>query len=372
MMELIEIDNLDKLREHRNQWDELVNRAGKLNVFLGYPWISCWLKHRLGSRRVAFLLAKKDGRTVGIAPFLHDVDNELLVLPVDDYSEHCDLICDSDSEEFLDAVLTHVKCRTACRRLCLRRMSARTGTTMALRRQVRSHGMTEMARQSWPSPYLEIETTWKEFIASKPASVARRIARRRRELQKTGSIEFVKYAKPADVPTAMQEVLDVERNSWKQQAGTSFTAVAGLADFYCDVAAAFAETGCLRIYVLKLDSQPIAHLFGIQVNGAFHALKVSYRTPQRSALSPGGAVLDYCIQDSFESNTESFELNGEESAWKNEIATGARQYVDFLIEPRNAISISRSFVCNRLKPFVKRRLPVLAAVMNHFKANADN
>ena len=79
--------------------------------------------------------------------------------------------------------------------------------------------------------------------------------------------------------------MQIEANSWKQDDGSSFTAAEQLVQFYGRFAVQAAENGWLRLYLLYLDGQPVAHIYGVVFRNHYYALKTSYHSAYRN-LAP--------------------------------------------------------------------------------------
>jgi CelD/BcsL family acetyltransferase involved in cellulose biosynthesis len=249
----------------------------------------------------------------------------------------------------------HLKTRFRRLRLNLGRIAASSDLCLVLPHVLEKHRLIHIRRESYGSPYLRIDRSWSEFLESKSRHFRSELKRKRKGIEKAGRVEFVKHTQPEQCAAAMQEVLHIERNSWKEQNGTSFTAGPGLKEFYSDLAVRCARAGVLCIYTLRFESEPIAHVYGIPHGHTYYALKTSYCESHKH-LSPGVVLFNHCLHDVFDSGLTEFNFLGDESRWKNELASEVRPYVRMTVCPRTLLSRLRQCIDHRIKPYLKARL----------------
>jgi CelD/BcsL family acetyltransferase involved in cellulose biosynthesis len=125
--------------------------------------------------------------------------------------------------------------------------------------------------------------------------------------------------KPAELAQAFDDVLAVERASWKEAAATSFTARPAVAEFFKTFGRQAAERGWLRLRLLYLDGRPAAYVFALVRKGEFLTLKTSY-DEERKSLSPGAVLFESVAREAFREGGKTFDIMGVEARWKNEYA----------------------------------------------------
>jgi CelD/BcsL family acetyltransferase involved in cellulose biosynthesis len=221
------------------------------------------------------------------------------------------------------------------------------------------------------SPFLRINTDWESFLRSKSKHFREEQKRKVNKMRKAGQVDFVKISNPDQVHEVMQDILSIERNSWKEKEGTSFTAVPGLSEFYLDVAEIFARKHCLCIYLVYFNSVPIAHLFGIEYENGFYALKTSYDESYKE-LSPGVFLFTHALQDIFQSGLKELDFLGVESRWKNEIASETRHLVNIFVYPKTISYLFVGYLENTVKPLMREKAPFVLNLKNKFQRSLEN
>lgn len=97
------------------------------------------------------------------------------------------------------------------------------------------------------------------------------------DLHKKGRLEYEERAGSDSVPSLIDALHTVERNSWKEESGTSITKQEHQERFHRSLADLAARSGYLSGHVLRLDGHPIAFILGIAAgDGAFLDLKGSF------------------------------------------------------------------------------------------------
>jgi CelD/BcsL family acetyltransferase involved in cellulose biosynthesis len=170
-----------------------------------------------------------------------------------------------------------------------------------------------------------------------------------------------------DVDAAMRDVLEIERNSWKQDQGSSFTADGSVARFYANLARACAGRGWLRLHLLYLDGQPVAHVFGVRHGKSFLALKTSYDRRFRSA-SPGVGLMLEAVERAFGEGAAMVEFLGDEARWKAEFATEYRLSTNLFVFSGGIPDWRMgAFWEGHLKPFVRNHAPGLVGLKSRLR-----
>jgi CelD/BcsL family acetyltransferase involved in cellulose biosynthesis len=361
-----EARSLADLRACENEWESLLRTAPNANFFLSREWLMSWLEAFGSGAAIRFLLVRKEGKLVGLAPFLEDPKGQLwcrrsFVFPVNLQSHTCDVLNAADSPEVLRAVLSHIGHQPAPVRLGLKHIEKSSLLAESLDGIARTLGMSTLQRSETEWRYVRMAGSWDEYLQAKPSHFRTELRRKARKIEKAGRLEFACLSSPQECDGALEGVLRVESKSWKEATRTSFGTENGVAGFFQALARRCAETGKLRIYLLYLDGEPVAHVFGVEFRKKYLALKTSYDQKYKP-LSPGAVLVAHALQDSFQRGLEIFDFLGDASRWKDEMATGEGTRVDLCVFNRSLLSCRACQLARkRLKPLVKRYFPALVA-----------
>ena len=369
MLTIEEIRNVNKIPELTEVWKKIIDVSKCENLFLTYEWITVWLNHFWKDKPILFLLIKNEKGPIGLVPLLMDREKEALVFAANGHTYRPNVIFGGDHEELLKTLFSHLRTRRV--NLCLCEVELDSFLVRDLPTVAGECRIVTVFKRVSSSPFLSIHTDWESFLKSKSKHFREEQKRKINKIRKAGQLDFVKVSHPDQIDEAMRNILTIERNSWKEKEGNSFTAVPGLKEFYLDVAETFAKKQCLCTYLVYLNSVPIAHLFGIAYENRYYALKTSYDETYRE-LSPGVVLFNYALQDIFQSKLKEFDFLGVESRWKNEIASDNRNLVNVFVYPKNIPYFFVGYFENTIKPFVREKAPFVLNLKRRLQRPLEN
>ena len=342
------------------EWEGLAERAPHAELFETHLWITAWLDSYWKDGPLAFLFVRSGEELVGLAPLLDDREGSLgcphsLVTPVNPHARRCSLLAAGDPGPVVAAALAHLERTRRGSRMRLRCCDASSPVVAALE----GRRPLSLIRQKDCSPIIRLEGDWEAYLASRPRHLRRELARKRKRLETEWDAKWVSVADSAGAERAMTDVLRIERSSWKDREGTSLVSEPGASAFYARIARNCAARGWLRLELLYLDGEPVAHILGVAHRGTCYALKTSYDEAYR-AWSPGIVLFQHAIRKAFEDGLHTFDFLGDDSRWKTELANDQRAHVDACAFSGSALRCrwDRARVV-RIKPFLEERAPAL-------------
>jgi CelD/BcsL family acetyltransferase involved in cellulose biosynthesis len=358
-----EVTTAAELGRFRAEWEDLAERAPHAELFETHLWISAWLDTYWKDGPLAFLFVRRGEELVGLAPLLDDREGRLgcpraLVTPVNPHARRCSLLAADGPGSVVEAVLGHLERTRRGSRMRLRCCDAASPVVEALE----GRRPLSLVRQKDTNPIIRLAGSWEEYLASRPRHLRHELARKRRRLETEWDAKWVSVADAAGAERAMTDVLRIERNSWKDREGTSLVSEPGASAFYTRIARTCAARGWLRVDLLYLDGEPVAHILGVAHRGTHYALKTSYDEAYR-AWSPGIVLFQNAIRKAFEDGLATFDFLGADSRWKTELANDQRAHVEVCAFSGTALRCrwDRARVA-RIKPFLDERAPALVAL----------
>ena len=125
------------------------------------------------------------------------------------------------------------------------------------------------------SPYFRIPRSSELLRKSLHRSTRSRTVKGEEALRKMGILEFCTHSTPKEVDSFVESVMQIERGSWKEKAGTSITCHPRQEIFYRQLLPRLAQENMLCTMLVSLDGRPIAYRFGIRMGKVFIDLKNS-------------------------------------------------------------------------------------------------
>ncbi len=360
MLHIEKVSTVSELTRYEDEWRSLVHRSAEASVFDTCEWVTSWLECFWEDKPISFLFVRDEGSLVGVAPLLDDRAGNIRC----GLNWNCywvKVLCASNVATILEALFNHLqKQRPRCR-LAFPQVSA-TGSLVRILPQIAiRHGMHTLLAKAASSPCVRVTGDWESYVRSQSRNTARQVKRKVSRFDSAGHSEWVIVDDVDQLDQATEDLLYIEKNSWKEEAGTSLAAREREARCHFTFALKAAKCGWLRLYLLYLDSRPIAHILGVVLRNHYYSLKTSYHSAYRH-LAPGIVLFDYALRDAFARGLETFHFLGVEARWKQEFSNDMDTYFTVCAFPRGSPRCTWCEIYRRhLQPFIKTRLPFLIA-----------
>ena len=374
MLRVEEVTDVRALSEHEAEWSTLAAEGIGADFFQTPEWVMAWLGCFWQDKPIAFLFVRDGQSLVGLAPLLRDDAGALscsssLAFPVNPHAKRADFLHTVDRRALLETVFEYLLQTRGSIRLALshERTKAEDLATMQLAAQ--DQRLAVLVRDDGASPIIRVSGDWDDYLRSRSSHFRREQARKCKKLEGAWNVRWTTARTAKEWERAMTDVLVIERNSWKDRAGTSFLTEDGVASFYSNLARRCASRQWLRLHLLYLDDRPVAHIYGLVYKGEFYAVKTTYDEAYRS-WSPGLVLFQYVIRQALQDGVSVFDLLGEESRWKREIANDSRQYAHLCVY---STMQGRCDWCalreNTLKPFLRTNAPQAVELVKKARRN---
>jgi CelD/BcsL family acetyltransferase involved in cellulose biosynthesis len=302
------IETRSELGALAGQWDELARESGSL--FMGSAWLGSWWEafgvgaplwvldlDAAGSLRAGTLMMRERGRLVSAAN-VHS--GEWGVLGRDDDAR---------------AQVWRAIAEMGAPRVHLEGLTEAGGATGSARSELERAGY-RVAQIDGPfSPWVTLPSSWDEFIAAANSSLRQQVGRRRRGLDREGSLLHRTQTGGPGLEQDLECFLALEGAGWKGANGTSILSRGDTERLYRDFARAAADCGALRLNMLELDGTLIAASFDCVSAGAAYLLKTTFSEPH-SRLSPGLVLLAEVLRACIEEGVHRYDFMGEADPYK--------------------------------------------------------
>lgn len=375
--DMISVEQVSEIRElvrYEREWKDLVSGLAGASIFDTYEWVTAWLDCFWRNKPISFLFFRKEGSLVGIAPLLADRCGDIwcahtFISPVNLHGNRANVICAENPAAVLEALLAYLGRERKRFRLAFPNALSTIPLASFLPEIAARHDMLTIVFPGIASPIIRIRGDWQSYLKSRSTHLAKEMRRKLKLLERAGRAEVLTVTSVDQCSEAMQDILHIEKCSWKEQAGISLSAMPHLAEFHQRFAEEAARRGWLRLYLLHLDSKPIAYVYGVVFQNEFYAFKTAYNHDYQK-LSPGIVLFEHVFHDAFDQGLETVDLGlGDESRWKSELANDLREHVNVCVFNR----LSLRCRCCRLyqqiiKPFIKQRMPFIVRLKKRLAA----
>lgn len=318
----------------RAPWDELYG-DGEREPSLSWIWSRAIMRNHLAGDRDWFtVVLRRDRKLAGIIPMQVTRSRAFgldmaTIQPIQERNNtHSDLLVGAD-DELLGAWLDELgKLPLRWDIVIMSRLLEGTPLLGALESLLARRGQPHRVRLEQPSYYLHLPASYAEYLAARSGKFRNYLKRSEKRLAESGAVTF--EVVDGDVDARFEELLAIERGSWKHSHGTAISAIAHQAGFYRDLCAGARETGMLHLSFLRVDGVAVAHNLGVIVGGRYYYLKTSYLEAWREfgVATIGRARL---IRHLIERGCAEFDFPAEPYSWESQWAEEVRWHRSLLV-----------------------------------------
>jgi CelD/BcsL family acetyltransferase involved in cellulose biosynthesis len=325
------------LDDLRDAWDALYGRSGR-EPSLSFAWSRAILRNHLAGRDDWFIVVlRRDGRIAGLVPMLTSRERlfgrPITVLqPIQErYNTHSDLLFEDDGADLVGAWLDAIGGRQVSWDLLrMSRLLEHGAFTASLTGEVARRRARCRWRLERPSFHLPLPATYDGYLAQRSGKLRNYLKRAEKKLAAEGAVTFTRVQPGEPIAAAYDDLLAIERDSWKHGHGTAISTVAHQEGFYRDLADTAQDAGMLHLTFLRLDGVAIAYNLGLVSDAGYAYLKTSYRHAYRAhgAASIGRARL---IAQLVAEGVPALDFPGEPYEWEQQWTDDVRWHRSLLL-----------------------------------------
>jgi CelD/BcsL family acetyltransferase involved in cellulose biosynthesis len=304
-LKIQEVRDYRQLKALEPYWNQTLVRSGSPLVYLTYEWLTTWWRCLGGDGKELLVLVVTDGSEIlGIAPFMK-VHESFVGLPVSkigfvsmvkyadspvNFSGSLDIIVARRHKAVIEALVSYLKLQeqNSWHVLHLNPLPETSPSLGIIEQEARKRRLRFEKRVVFSHAYSKVESDWANFFNKRGSSFRKKLRLLERRLQRKGAIAYNEYRSLGEIPKGYDEILDIERRSWKWERGVSINSV-GYRDFYREFAEEAGKKGWFRLWVLKVDGKSVAYDYHVEFEGYVETLKGSY-DEDYSDCSPGNLL----------------------------------------------------------------------------------
>jgi|GEM_PF-867428 len=316
------------------EWRRVVEQ-GSFNPTLGPAWFSVIVAALAQSvRPVSILVGKEREKGVtAVLPFFVSsrrmLGLEMTVLEAGSnlMSYHAEVVTSGDPEEVIDAVF---EAASGWDVFHMANVPFESPTARAIMRIARRRRLPLQVIQGDESPYLTIEGTWASYLATRNKKFRYKLRHRREQIEANKNCALRWVTSNAETDTLLKDILAIEEHSWKRGAGLNIGARESELTYHRLLLPYLAKEGALMANVLYHGERPIAYSLCCVFSGWVGHLKTSF-DERFAELSPGGFVIDTCVERAFELQAREFDFLGDAAPHKLAWTKSTRRHVDLFV-----------------------------------------
>lgn len=304
----------------RAQWNRIAARntgdISQFDVTATFEWAMALWRSFLESKDQNVVVLEGDSGIAGLLPLLHSsrsihgVQCRTISAMTELFAGRCGFLLEEASPENLAALIEHLYAGVPNWDVFLFTLVEHSAQHRLWTELAQEMGYAYEQVVTQTSPYIELTGTFEQYVATLPKKFASgRIRGAEKKLRAKAAVQVREFSAPAEVERYQDALLEVEKCSWKEAAGTSLTLQRFQESFHMDMIRSAAESGWLLGYVLELGGEPIAYLHGLLYQGQFCNLKSSYKE-QYQELSPGHVLRASVLERLYGRNVALYDFMG--------------------------------------------------------------
>jgi CelD/BcsL family acetyltransferase involved in cellulose biosynthesis len=335
----------DECASLRVPWNEIVatqsNGILQLDVTCTFEWAMTLWRNHLDTKKQRVLVLEADGEMVGVLPIyqfrkqVHGVPCRVIAPFTELYSGRCGFLLREPRSDQIGALLGALN--EATKEWDVFQFTIVDGSAQhkELRTWQQESGLAceEISKQT--SPYIELQENWEQHFPSLPKKFRSTIRNGEKRMRERGRLEYRELRDNANIDYFAAATLEIERDSWKEAAGTSLNANPVQESFHTELLRTAAQNGWLCGHMLLLDGEPVAYIYGLLYNGIFSDLKESYKSRYRD-MSPGHVLKAFAFQSLYAHKARIYDFMGACEKYKMNWTDKTYSRTSYLVYNRTA------------------------------------
>lgn len=289
-------------------WEELALGAG--SPFMTHAWLTAWWRSFGHGDPIWIVLEDGEG-SLSAGAFMLRSGGVLSAAANVHSGDWSTLARNEDARAELWSAIT----KLGAGRIHLQGMQADARSTQAACRELASGGYSVASQPGPFCPWLELPSSFDQLMADVSPSLRSQVRRRRRGLEKQGTVEFRTVAGGPTLEEDLETFLRLEASGWKAGTGTAILSSPSTERLYREFAGEAAAKGWLRLYILELNGEAIAADYGCAYEGRGVFLKTGF-DEAHARLSPGLVLRAETLRSSIEEGLIHYDFLGDADTYK--------------------------------------------------------
>jgi len=328
----------------REEWDELLAASLADSFFLTWEWLYAWWTHLAGDRRLFLLVARQGGRLVAIAPLSLRARRVAGVVPLRSVEF---LGADRLSSDYLDVIVRRGWEAEAIPALAQYLADARLALELAIVRRAGcaaaalSRALTQrrwrmLETPTAVCPFIDLSGhTWESYLGTLESKPRNDFLRLLKNLTKKFSVRLEPASSEPQRREFMAHLVRLHNLRWQNLGGSDALHTADLVAFHDEVSRVTLERGWLRLFVLWLDGQPVASLYGFRYGRTFYFVQTGF-DPAYGRHAVGLITVGLTIKSAIAEGAEEYDFLRGDEAYKFRWAREVRHLATLEVYPRGA------------------------------------
>jgi CelD/BcsL family acetyltransferase involved in cellulose biosynthesis len=358
-MHIAEISKYEDFLRLEPEWNELLREHSDEKPFYMHQWFRIWWDSFGAKRKLHVLVATKDHRVLAIAPlmisrrFYMGFPMRVIEFMANDHSPKIDLIFPRDNTIGVEKIIDHLLERENWDLLKLEDILESSPVINLIEKRCNGARLLWGKRTIRFSPYISIQSDWNSFVARLSRKFRKNMRNRQRHLGELGDFRIEEHSRIDDLDGLLAQLHNVTQRSWQGRRGSSVFSTKENLSFYVKLARWANQEGYLVLWLLRLNSTPIAYEYHLRSGQTEFALKAEY--DERFKQDSPGGVLDQSIVESlFNRGFKKYDLLGYDDPYKMCWTESVHKHLRYYILRKRVYAHMPFWLDFRLRDYLRR------------------
>lgn len=376
-LRLIVLDEIPEDQDLRTQWNDLVLRHKRPQVFYTYEWaLAVYRSYGEVLRPLLFLAYNENDNLCGIAALALDSVGKQVCFLCATTADYCDFLTTSEDTAFVSAVLSELDKR-GLRRITLANFPVDSSVLSALRKSSADHGYQLYARTAYHCAQIFLSRLERLPDGRIALPRTRAIRRSLNSMDRNESVVLTHARSQSEAVSVLPQFIQTHVARFLATGRISNLAHRDRQRFLLELAKLLAERGWLTVSRLASGEKSFAWNYGFQFEGSWFWYQPTFDN-RYAKLSPGMCLLAKIVEEAAETpaiTTVDLGLGAEEykQAFSNQ--TQETLYVTLRRSPvQHAAEILRYRLAELVKssPKTEVKVRVLIGLLRDLRAKTTS
>lgn len=361
------ITSPDRFADLKSDWDKI--SEGEKSPFLVHDWFEAWWKAFV-PEGAAWVCTAWEGDQMTAAFPLWSSGRHLLAMANYQTDTFRPIATNDEAlRDVIEAVFSEAS--NTITLPCLVSTHPSTHLIADTSKRHRRHTCIQHFQRSPTVDMVAEFADYRAFLSSNTRKVA---GKKKRKFERDLGAIFTSTMEPDDIPSAMDQFLELEAKGWKGRGGSAIRLRPNAEKFYRDIADRFNNTGALKMGEVRLGDKLVASKLCLLHGNRLYALKEAF-DEDYSVFSPSMTLLFAMVEGAYESELEALELLGDAEDMKVRFCTSEHRTLILRSYKPGLISTPQYLFWDKavpaLKPYNDRRKKRKQVLLKRAKSQSD-
>lgn len=329
------IDTAEGFQVLREEWGSLVETAAKASVFTTWEWQHVWWRHYGAGRPLRLLVAREEGRLLGLLPLYFQPVTPLAGLTVwlmrligtggdtsPDYLEPP--LMPGREGEVARALVEAALTLPGWDVLAWTDLEPEGPVGVAASQALRASRLPNRRGTSARISFVPLPSSWDGYLEGLSRDRRYTIRSTRRKFEREPGARFFVWDDPARLDAAIDCLIELHHQRWQARSTEHAFASATYNSFHRAVMHACHERGWLRLYAMERAGETIAMYYCYSFRDTVYYFQGGF-DPRYENLRPGLCLMGYAIEHAISEGHGVFDMLRGEYEYKKQWARGTRE-----------------------------------------------